>query len=248
MSRRLPNHRFHARAMTLFELAVVVTVAAVLAVLAVFSTGALVNRTKYSKVKEDHRVLTRALENYRMDYSALPGDVHLESLERPTAYIGSLPEDPFASQPGNASYVYLRPKIPGVAFVLISQGPDGDYDLPRDLAEAIGLVPARPGVGSLGGGNSDLNPMAVESAALSVSESDAEVGETGSSGALEPEEMERLGLIAPLTAEQKIQLAQERAYNRQREMNEKLQRYMKTRNWTPTSTETDGDIITIVRY
>lgn len=120
------------RAMTLFELAVVMTIAIVLVGLAVFSTGSLVMRTKVSKVQEEHRVVARALQNYQLDYADFPGVRQgLASLVRPTAYLASLPDDPF--QDNGGTYLYLQPQLHDTGAFLISPGPDGDFDLPPEL-------------------------------------------------------------------------------------------------------------------
>lgn len=136
-----------SKGMTLFELAVVVLISVVLIGLALLSTRSLVTRTKVSRVKEEHRALSRALQNYIMDYSFMPApDQGLGVLTRPTAYFGKLPSDPF--QQGQGTYLYLGPQSNEVAAVLISPGPDGDFDLPPELWRFA----ARKGV------NSDLIP------------------------------------------------------------------------------------------
>jgi type II secretory pathway pseudopilin PulG len=118
---------------TLFELGVVVTIALVLLALAFLSLRTLLVRTKVSRVREDQRVLSRAIENYVMDYSSLPSkEQGLVPLTRPTAYLGALPRDPFQGESG-ASYVYLSPNSSQIASVLISPGPDGDLDIPAEL-------------------------------------------------------------------------------------------------------------------
>lgn len=120
------------RGLTLFELTTVLTVVFILALMAFYSSRALVERTKVGRVREEHRLLARALQNYNVDYADFPDStIGLEVLVRPTAYMGSVPQDPF--QPGGGTYVYLRCKAVEGGCVLISPGPDGDFDLPTEL-------------------------------------------------------------------------------------------------------------------
>ena len=118
--------------MTLFELTTVMVVIFILGLLAFFSSRALVERTKVSRVREEHRLLARALQNYNVDYSDYPDSTRgLQVLLRPTAYLGGVPQDPF--QPDGGGYIYLRCKAAEGGCVLISPGPDGDFDLPTEL-------------------------------------------------------------------------------------------------------------------
>jgi len=135
------------RAVTLFELIVVVVVAAVLAVLLVLSTNFLVVRTKVSRVKEEQRVLVRALQNYQMDYSNLPTEsAGLEALVAPTAYLASVPHDPFQRSEPDAAYFYFSPDGIGRSYAIVSAGPDGKLDVLQFLSWARGTQPrAAPG-------------------------------------------------------------------------------------------------------
>ncbi len=118
---------------TLFELSVVVLIGIIIVTFLILSAQSLLIRTKVSRVKEEHRMLTRALQNYLMDYSALPNSTQgLRTLERPTAYMGTLPRDPF--QGGRVgTYLYLQPNSSEIASVIISPGPDGQFHLPAEL-------------------------------------------------------------------------------------------------------------------
>lgn len=123
---------FRNRGMTLFELAVVATIAVILVGLGLYSTQSLINRTKVSRVQEEQRAISRALQNYMLDYTTLPpSKTGLRSLTRPTAYLGSVPRDPFQGEQGG--YLYLMPDSHEVAALIISPGPDGDFDLPEEL-------------------------------------------------------------------------------------------------------------------
>lgn len=126
-----------ADGVTLFELIVVVVVTAVLAVLLVLSTNFLVVRTKVSRVKEEQRVLVRALQNYQMDYANLPRESSgLEALVAPTAYLASLPRDPFRSSEPDTAYFYFSPDGAGRSYAVVSAGPDGKLDAMMYLNQA----------------------------------------------------------------------------------------------------------------
>ncbi|MCB2154647.1 type II secretion system protein GspG [bacterium] len=227
--------------LTFNELMIVISVAAVLAALAIFSTGTLVMRTKYSRVQEDHRVLTRALENYMMDYSNLPDSTGgLDSLERPTAYMAQIPGDPF-HRGEKANYQYMRLDIPGIAFVLVSTGPDGDYDIPNELRgytslpkDEFGSVP----VETLRVAGLRAQPQAVNSRPIDKEEA-AFWSTLGLDGpprdpSLEPEEKPET------SAPEQATLAEfEEAI---------LEYYLQNKSWSPDSSSTDGDIITVVRF
>lgn len=132
-----------SRGLTLFELGVVVLIAVILLIVSVYSLRGFVVRTKWSRVKEDQRVLSRALQNYIMDYSSLPAlDQGLRPLVQPTAYLGALPRDPF--QKGSYSYIYVTPNSSQIASVIISPGPDGDLDLPDELWPFVSMVGVSP--------------------------------------------------------------------------------------------------------
>lgn len=118
--------------MTLFELMVVVLITLILAGLAFLSTSSLLTKTKTSRVFEDQRIVCRAIENYIMDYNAEPPTkTGLTALTHPAAYLGNVPRDPFQKNQGG--YLYLAPANNKIACLIISPGPDGDFDLPDPL-------------------------------------------------------------------------------------------------------------------
>jgi type II secretion system protein G len=122
--------------MTLSELLVVVALVSILAAFFFFSTHHLVVRTKLSRVQEEHKVLTRALQNYQMDYMDYPNSEQgLAALNTPTAYLASLPRDPFATNP-NKIYYYRQNPGGGYSYIVLSAGPDGDIDFLDYLAQA----------------------------------------------------------------------------------------------------------------
>lgn len=123
---------------------VVITVTLILTAIFIYSSRHLIITTKISRVKEEHKVLSRALQNYQMDYNDYPNNtVGLKALNAPTAYLASLPSDPFSSN-GNHTYVYYyEPGYP-YNYILISAGPDGDLDFQEYYLSAVS-VPASGG-------------------------------------------------------------------------------------------------------
>jgi type II secretory pathway pseudopilin PulG len=127
--------------MTMFELLVVVSVVMILAGFFFFSIHHLVVRTKLSRVQEEHKVLTRALQNYQMDYMDYPNNQQgLTALNNPTAYLASLPRDPFAGGPSKI-YYYRHHPGGGYNYIIVSAGPDGDIDFLDYLAQVSQLTP-----------------------------------------------------------------------------------------------------------
>lgn len=128
------------RGFTLFELMVVITVTLILTAIFIYSSRHLIITTKLSRVKEEHKVLSRALQNYQMDYNDYPNNVvGLRALNAPTAYLASLPSDPFLS-PSNHTYVYYyEPGYP-YNYILISAGPDGDLDFNEYYLSAVSTL------------------------------------------------------------------------------------------------------------
>lgn len=116
-----------SKAITLFEMMIVLTLTLILSLIFIYSTKFIIVRTKVERVKEEHRVLSRALQNYRMDYNDYPMD--LSRLSAPTAYISNLPMDPFMKQSQRRNYLYYYQPSGEYDFVIISFGPDGDSDL-----------------------------------------------------------------------------------------------------------------------
>lgn len=235
--------------MTFNELMVVILVVTVLVVLGAISASAVMVRTKYHRVKEDHRTISRALDNYQMDTSTLPGNaLGLRALERRATYISRLPHDPFAIDSVGWNYVYLQPPIPGIAYVLVSPGPDGDFDLPAELRVAAGLpqedqVPAAAAIG--------LEEDAMQDAQVSaLALSEAEQGEQTFSQTLgvTVQELEHRRVYEGMSSEQLTSVRRARAeaaVTRQRDL---FNDYLSSRAWAPGAPTDDGDIITIVRF
>jgi prepilin-type N-terminal cleavage/methylation domain-containing protein len=127
---RFPLHKNgqRDRGFTVFELMVVITVALILSLIFIYSSHHLIITTKISRVKEEHKVLARALQNYQMDYNDYPNNAEgLKALSAPTAYLASLPSDPFLPGANHTYAYYYEPGYP-YNYILISAGPDGDLD------------------------------------------------------------------------------------------------------------------------
>jgi len=121
------NSPASTKGITLFEMTIVLTVTLILVMIFIYSTSHIIVRTKFERVKEEHRVLSRALQNYRMDYNDYP--MQMTALNAPTAYLSSLPSDPFLAQSFRHSYNYYYKPSDDYEYVIISAGPDGDLDL-----------------------------------------------------------------------------------------------------------------------
>ena len=125
-------------AVALFELLVVLVVAGILTVFFVYSAQYLITTTRVSRVREEQRVLSRALQNYEADYAAFPGTQSgLHALYAPVAYMVRIPNDPFSGHANN-EYVYISSPGGGYRWLIISQGPDRQSDLLRALGLAQG--------------------------------------------------------------------------------------------------------------
>jgi type II secretory pathway pseudopilin PulG len=127
--------------MSLFELVIVIAVGAILVLLLLVSTRTVLVQTKVNRVREEHRQLALALSRYSLDYGTAPGaDLGLDALVRGSRGRAALPEDPF--QAGGRTYAYLPvPKSAGGGYLLISPGPDGEFDIPDALLPFCWGVP-----------------------------------------------------------------------------------------------------------
>lgn len=125
-----PSHRRHRLAFTLYELVIVVIIALMIGTIFVLSTRDLYVRAKVMKAREEQSLLARALSNYRVDYRRYPsGERALaQQLVAPTAYVASMPSDPFANDRADPQYLYFASPGGGFGWAIVSPGPDGKLD------------------------------------------------------------------------------------------------------------------------
>jgi hypothetical protein len=119
------------RGVTFFEITVVFIVVAVLAAIIFLSTRRLMVDTQVTRVREEHRIITRALHNYFVDNYDFPSETQgLVALSEPVTYLASIPRDIFACKEERGErYVYRTWREGGLMmWLLVSRGPDGDLD------------------------------------------------------------------------------------------------------------------------
>jgi type II secretory pathway pseudopilin PulG len=147
----------HPRAFTLFELAVVATIALIVGAILFFGARDFFTRAKVMKVAEEQALLARALENYRVDYRSYPPPAEqLNALLAPTAYVATLPSDPFSERDEAPSYRYFHQPGGGFAWAVVSPGPDGEFDFipasdPVNAPEVSAATGAAMTAGAYGG-------------------------------------------------------------------------------------------------
>jgi len=133
---RVLKDRFPScRGFTLLELVIVALVFAVLASLFAFSSQQVLNKAQVTRVYHDQRVVAEALIDFQSNKSKLPSTA--EGLED-IPLLTTQPKDPFSNKK-NQVYQYYRyqPKAMGPQhWLIISAGPDGDYDF--DLGLLLG--------------------------------------------------------------------------------------------------------------
>ena len=130
------------RAFTLIELLIVVSIIAILAVIAVPNFLEAQVRSKVARVKSDLRTMATALEAYFSDenrYPPVPMGLgprfwRLKPLTTPIAYISDIPSDPFDAADthghhrgrfSSGMYAYgARPLTNASRWILASDGPD----------------------------------------------------------------------------------------------------------------------------
>ncbi len=112
---------------TLIELLIVVAIIGIVAGIAIPSFVRARNKTKISRVFADFRIIGEALETYAVDNIGYPSEnAGLDELT--SNYMPSMSNDPFSG----ATYRYYTDAAAdavGGAWLLVSNGPDGDADV-----------------------------------------------------------------------------------------------------------------------
>lgn len=117
------------RGLSLQEMLIVVAVFTILAFIFLFSSRLVMIKTHYSRVRQDQRTLANALNLYQGDHSAYPTrEEGLQGLVG--SYMVQLPTDPFSDERREtyAYRTYVSAESGRPFYVLISPGPDGDFD------------------------------------------------------------------------------------------------------------------------
>ncbi len=138
------------RGVTFFELAVVFVVIAVLVAVVVIGTRRLTIDTKLTRARQEHRVISRALQNYYVDNSSFPIQQQgLDPLSEPVTYLAHIPNDIFAiGEKRGEPYAYRTYREGAqVVWLLISRGPDADLDF--DTLDIAPVVEDEEGIMSL---------------------------------------------------------------------------------------------------
>ena len=115
---------------TLIELLIVVAIIGILAGIAIPNFLGARNRAKISRVFADFRTIGTALEAYYVDNTEYPSETGgLDALT--PDYVTSIPNDPFGTDdnPGYRYYTDTAGEVAGGAWLIVSNGPDGDDDV-----------------------------------------------------------------------------------------------------------------------
>lgn len=131
--------------MTFFEITVVFTVIAILVFIIFLSTRRFIVETQLTRVREEHRVISRALQNYYLDNAEFPAEIQgLHPLSEPITYLAAIPNDLFSREKENApDYTYHTWTESGQRiWLLVSCGPDGDADYDAAWEEPEGTLNA----------------------------------------------------------------------------------------------------------
>ncbi len=117
---------------TLIELLIVVAIIGIIAGIAIPNFLGARNKARVARVFADMRATGDALESYYVDNTEYPSEN--DGLDELTSdHITSLSNDPFSG----TAYRYYTDKAAdtaGTAWLLVSDGPDGDSDVTEDAA------------------------------------------------------------------------------------------------------------------
>jgi type II secretory pathway pseudopilin PulG len=124
--------------MTFYELTVVFIIVAILVALAFLATRRLTVETELARVREEQRVISRALQNYFVDQYDFPRQSQgLTVLSEPVTYLASIPQDIFArGEEKGQPYAYRTwDNEVLTVWLLVSRGPDGDLDFDETVSQ-----------------------------------------------------------------------------------------------------------------
>jgi hypothetical protein len=144
------------RAFTFNEFVVALAITLIVSLVFAFLTRDVLIRVRVARVNDEQLLLRRAIHNYTVDWRDYPAvDGQLDMLVAPTTYVASLPQDVFSDDPvRHPSYRYFRQPGGGIAWVLVSPGPDGVLDFhPWSGRGALSAIRAAEGSPDASGDN-----------------------------------------------------------------------------------------------
>ena len=144
---------------TLIELLIVVAIIGIIAGIAIPNFLGARTKARVTRAFADMRALADALEMYYVDNTEYPSeDDGLDELKT-DGHITSLPNDPFGTDaaPGYRYYTNAAADTAGTAWLLVSNGPDGDADVNDGLGD-FSWADATRIAGQLGGPDGARDP------------------------------------------------------------------------------------------
>ncbi|HBF35387.1 TPA: hypothetical protein DDW35_12570 [Candidatus Sumerlaeota bacterium] len=113
-------------AFTLIEILIAASIIAILSAIAVPNYMEAQVRSKVARTQNDHRALTTAIGAFIVDHNTSPAG--LATLTRPTAYITTVPVDPFLLPEQQPYHYTVRGGLDYTDWVLMGRGPDKILD------------------------------------------------------------------------------------------------------------------------